>query len=153
MTILSRAFRLVTVLAPPNDDSRELIPRKTSACYSAQTNTTPSLRQTDRAEGRPPGRGIRVVDTRHEAPAVFAADATARLTGRPVVAAVTAGPTGTNTLTAVKNAQMAQSPVVVIGGTLLAVLNPHTAMIFDVVSYVHGFDVLSSIPHGLAAQA
>ena len=37
-------------------------------------------------------RGIRVVDTRHEATAVFAADATARLTGVPGVAAVTAGP-------------------------------------------------------------
>jgi acetolactate synthase-like protein len=32
-------------------------------------------------------RGIRVVDTRHEATAVFAADAVARLTGRPGVAA------------------------------------------------------------------
>src|SRR3972149_1264623 len=37
-------------------------------------------------------RGIRVVDTRHEATAVFAADAVARLTGVPGVAAVTAGP-------------------------------------------------------------
>ena len=37
-------------------------------------------------------RGIRVVDTRHEATAVFAADALARLTGVPGVAAVTAGP-------------------------------------------------------------
>ena len=52
-------------------------------------------------------RGIRVVDTRHEATAVFAADAVARLTGRPGVAAVTAGPGLTNTITALKNAQMA----------------------------------------------
>ena len=37
-------------------------------------------------------RGVRVVDTRHEATAVFAADAVARLTGVPGVAAVTAGP-------------------------------------------------------------
>ena len=37
-------------------------------------------------------RGIRVVDVRDEVTAVFAADATARLTGRPGVAAVTAGP-------------------------------------------------------------
>ena len=37
-------------------------------------------------------RGIRVVDTRGEAAAVFAADAAARLTGIPGVAAVTAGP-------------------------------------------------------------
>ncbi len=61
-------------------------------------------------------RGIRVVDTRDEATAVFAADAVARLTGRPGVAAVTAGPGLTNTITALKNAQMAQSPVVLIGG-------------------------------------
>lgn len=61
-------------------------------------------------------RGIRVVDVRHEVNAVFAADAVARLTGIPGVAIVTAGPGVTNTLTAVKNAQMAQSPVIVIGG-------------------------------------
>ena len=57
-------------------------------------------------------RGIRVVDVRHEATAVFAADAVARLTGVPGVAAVTAGPGVTNTITAVKNAQLAQSPLV-----------------------------------------
>ena len=36
--------------------------------------------------------GIRVIDVRHEVNAVFAADAVARLTGVPGVAAVTAGP-------------------------------------------------------------
>ena len=61
-------------------------------------------------------QGIRVVDVRSEASAVFAADAHARLTGRPGVAVVTAGPGVTNTITAVKNAQMAQSPVLIIGG-------------------------------------
>ncbi|XP_007436507.1 acetolactate synthase-like protein [Python bivittatus] len=60
--------------------------------------------------------GIRVVDTRHEATAVFAADAVARLSGIVGVAAVTAGPGVTNTVTAVKNAQMAESPVLLIGG-------------------------------------
>ena len=67
-------------------------------------------------------RGIRVVDVRHEATAVFAADAVARLTGMPGVAAVTAGPGATNTITAVKNAQMAQSPVVVLGGATATML-------------------------------
>ena len=66
--------------------------------------------------------GIRVVDTRHEVDAVFAADATARLTGIPGVAAVTAGPGLTNTITAVKNARMAQSPVVILGGATATVL-------------------------------
>ena len=52
-------------------------------------------------------RGIRIVDVRDEATAVFAADAAARLSGRPGVAAVTAGPGITNTITALKNAQLA----------------------------------------------
>ncbi len=73
-------------------------------------------------------RGIRVVDVRHEATAVFAADATARLTGIPGVAAVTAGPGVTNTLTAVKNAQMAQSPVVLIGGAAPTALKGRGAL-------------------------
>ncbi|KAL7988378.1 hypothetical protein Chor_007297, partial [Crotalus horridus] len=60
--------------------------------------------------------GIRVVDTRHEVTAVFAADAVARLSGTVGVAAVTAGPGVTNTVTAMKNAQMAESPVLLIGG-------------------------------------
>ncbi len=60
--------------------------------------------------------GIRVIDVRDEAAAVFAADAMARLTGIPGVAAVTAGPGLTNTVTAVKNAQLAQSPLILIGG-------------------------------------
>src|SRR5215470_10743738 len=67
-------------------------------------------------------RGLRVVDVRHEATAVFAADAVARLTGVPGVAAVTAGPGVTNTVTAVKNAQMAQSPIVVLGGATATML-------------------------------
>ena len=73
-------------------------------------------------------RGIRVIDTRHEATAVFAADAVARLTGTPGVAAVTAGPGVTNTITAVKNAQMAQSPVVLIGGAAPTALKGRGAL-------------------------
>ncbi len=66
--------------------------------------------------------GIKVVDVRDEVSAVFAADAVARMTGIPGVAAVTAGPGVTNTVTAVKNAQMAQSPVLVFGGATATVL-------------------------------
>lgn len=66
--------------------------------------------------------GIRVVDVRHEVNAVFAADAVARLTGRPGVAAVTAGPGATNTITAIKNAQMAQSPLVLLVGATATLL-------------------------------
>lgn len=71
---------------------------------------------------------IRVIDVRHEASAVFAADAAARLTGIPGVAVVTAGPGVTNTVTAVKNAQMAQSPVVLLGGAAPTVLKGRGAL-------------------------
>lgn len=73
-------------------------------------------------------RGIDVVDVRDEASAVFAADATARLTGRPGVAAVTAGPGVTNTTTAVKNAQMAESPILILGGATATVLEGRGAL-------------------------
>ncbi len=65
---------------------------------------------------------INVCDVRDEVSAVFAADAVARLTGIPGVAAVTAGPGVTNTVTAVKNAQMAQSPILILGGATATVL-------------------------------
>ena len=73
-------------------------------------------------------RGIRIVDVRDEVTAVFAADAHARLTGRPGVAAVTAGPGITNTITALKNAQLAQSPVVLIGGAAPTALQGRGAL-------------------------
>lgn len=72
--------------------------------------------------------GIRVVDTRHEVTAVFAADAMARLSGTVGVAAVTAGPGLTNTVTAVKNAQMAQSPVLLLGGAASTLLQNRGAL-------------------------
>jgi acetolactate synthase-1/2/3 large subunit len=73
-------------------------------------------------------RGIRVVDVRDEVTAVFAADATARLTGLPGVAAVTAGPGITNTITALKNAQLAQSPVILLGGAAPTALQGRGAL-------------------------
>jgi thiamine pyrophosphate-dependent acetolactate synthase large subunit-like protein len=72
--------------------------------------------------------GLTVLDTRHEATAVFAADAVARLTGTPGVAAVTAGPGLTNTITALKNAQLAQSSLVVIAGAAPTVLRGRGAL-------------------------
>ena len=67
-------------------------------------------------------RGIQVIDVRHEANAAFAADAYSRLTGKVGVCAVTAGPGVTNTLTAVKNAQLAQSPLIILGGATATLL-------------------------------
>ncbi len=59
---------------------------------------------------------IRVVDVRHEQTAGHAADGYARVTGRPGVCAVTAGPGVTDVVTAVANAQRAGIPMIVIGG-------------------------------------
>ncbi len=67
-------------------------------------------------------RGIRIVDVRDEVTAAFAADAVSRLTGTVGVAAVTAGPGVTNTITAIKNAQLAQSPLVLLGGATGTIL-------------------------------
>jgi acetolactate synthase-1/2/3 large subunit len=72
--------------------------------------------------------GIRVVDVRDEATAVFAADATGRLTGIPGIAAVTAGPGLTNALTALRNAQLAQSPLVLIAGAVPTALKGRGAL-------------------------
>eukprot|EP01130_Rhizamoeba_saxonica_P005920 TRINITY_DN2345_c0_g2_i1.p1 TRINITY_DN2345_c0_g2~~TRINITY_DN2345_c0_g2_i1.p1 ORF type:complete len:631 (-),score=146.41 TRINITY_DN2345_c0_g2_i1:47-1939(-) len=60
--------------------------------------------------------GIRVIDVRDEKNAAFAADSYARMTGNVGVAVVTAGPGVTNTVTAVKNSQLAQTPLIVMGG-------------------------------------
>jgi acetolactate synthase-1/2/3 large subunit len=60
--------------------------------------------------------GIRVVDTRHEQTAGHAADGYARMTGRPGVCAVTAGPGVTDVVTAVASAERAGVPMVVLGG-------------------------------------
>jgi len=57
-----------------------------------------------------------LVDVRHEATAVFAAEATAKLTRRPGLAVLTAGPGVTNGVSAVTTAWFNGSPVVVLGG-------------------------------------
>jgi len=62
---------------------------------------------------RPP---LRIVDVRHEQTAVFAAEATARLTRSPGLAVLTAGPGVTNGISAVTTAHFNGSPVVVLGG-------------------------------------
>ncbi|KAK6752548.1 hypothetical protein RB195_003770 [Necator americanus] len=72
--------------------------------------------------------GIKIIDTRHEVTAVFAADAVARLRQSIGVAAVTAGPGLTNTITAVKNAQMAESPLLLVGGAAPTLLKGRGAL-------------------------
>ena len=60
--------------------------------------------------------GIKVIDFRHEQAAAHAAEGWAKVTGKPGVAIVTAGPGVTGTITAVANAFQANSPMIVIGG-------------------------------------
>src|SRR6478752_5289604 len=73
-------------------------------------------------------RGIKVVDVRDEGNAVFAADAVSRMTGTIGAAAVTAGPGVTNTITPIKNAMMAQSPLILFGGSTATLLKGRGAL-------------------------
>jgi acetolactate synthase I/II/III large subunit len=59
---------------------------------------------------------MRIVDVRHEQTAVFAAEATAKLTRRPGLAVVTAGPGVTNGISAVAQAHFSGIPLLVLGG-------------------------------------
>jgi acetolactate synthase I/II/III large subunit len=59
---------------------------------------------------------MRLVDVRHEQSAVFAAEATARLTRSPGLAVLTAGPGVTNGVSAITTAHFNGSPVVILGG-------------------------------------
>lgn len=59
---------------------------------------------------------IKLFDTRHEQAAVFMAEAWGRMNRKPGTAMVTAGPGFTNALTAVANARLANSPLVLISG-------------------------------------
>jgi len=59
---------------------------------------------------------VPIIDTRHEQSATFAAEATAKLTRRPGVAALTAGPGVTNGVSAVTTASFNGAPLVVLGG-------------------------------------
>jgi thiamine pyrophosphate-dependent acetolactate synthase large subunit-like protein len=60
--------------------------------------------------------GWRIVDVRHEQTATFAAEGMARLTRRPAVAVLTAGPGVTNGVSAITTAWFNGTPVVMVGG-------------------------------------
>jgi acetolactate synthase I/II/III large subunit len=60
--------------------------------------------------------GVRLIDTRHEQTAAFAAEGWSKVTRVPGVAALTAGPGVTNGMSAMGAAQQNQSPLVVLGG-------------------------------------
>ena len=60
--------------------------------------------------------GIKIVDTRHEQTAGFAAEGWAKVTRQTGVASLTAGPGVTNGMSAITSAFFCGSPMVVIGG-------------------------------------
>src|SRR3982074_855404 len=60
--------------------------------------------------------GIRIIDTRHEQSAAFAAEGWAKVTRQGGGAAWTAGPGVTNSASALAQAHAADTPMFVIGG-------------------------------------
>ena len=60
--------------------------------------------------------GIKIIDFRHEQVAAHAAEGWAKVTGKPGVAIVTAGPGVTDAATGIANAFQAPSPMILIGG-------------------------------------
>ena len=60
--------------------------------------------------------GVRVVDTRHEQSATWAAEGWAKLTRRPGLGVLTAGPGVTNGVSAITSAHFNGAPLVVLGG-------------------------------------
>lgn len=64
-------------------------------------------------DGAPP---LQLIDVRHEQTAAFAAEATGKLTRSPGLAALTAGPGITNAISAMAQARLAGSPLVILGG-------------------------------------
>jgi len=59
---------------------------------------------------------MRLIDVRHEQTAVFAAEATAKLSRHPGLAVLTAGPGVTNGISAIISAHFNASPLLVVGG-------------------------------------
>lgn len=62
--------------------------------------------------------GVRMLSTRHEQAAVFMAEAWGRFSRKPGVALVTAGPGFANALSAIGNARLANSPLLLISGVV-----------------------------------
>ena len=60
--------------------------------------------------------GVRILDTRHEQAAAFAAEGWAKVTRRVGVAALTAGPGVTNGVSALTSAHVNGTPMLVVGG-------------------------------------
>lgn len=59
---------------------------------------------------------IKIIDTRHEQAAAHMAEAYSRLTGKPGVCVVTAGPGFTDAVTGIANAYLSNAPLILISG-------------------------------------
>ena len=111
---------------------------------------------------------VRILDVRHEQTATFAAEGVAKLTRRPGVAVLTAGPGVTNGISAVTTAHFNGSPLVVLGGRapqarwgsgslqefdhvpVLAPITKHAATVTDTSEMgreVHGAVLTALTPH------
>jgi acetolactate synthase-1/2/3 large subunit len=64
------------------------------------------------------GSALEIFTTRHEQASVFMAEAWGMLTRKPGVALVTAGPGFSNSISAIANAQMANTPLLLISGVV-----------------------------------
>ncbi|MFI0433219.1 MAG: acetolactate synthase [Candidatus Nanopelagicales bacterium] len=85
--------------------------------YDAAVGGADGYDQADRDNTRALREGrMRIIDTRHEATAVFAAEGTAKLTRTPGFAAVTAGPGVTNSISPLASAYYNGVPLVLVGG-------------------------------------
>lgn len=72
--------------------------------------------------------GLRWLPMHHEQAAAFAAEADARVSGKPGIVHVTAGPGGTNALTGVASAFVDSIPMIVIGGQASASTLKHAEL-------------------------
>lgn len=95
--------------------------------------------------------GIDIVDVRHEQAAAFAAEGWAKVTRTPGVAAVTAGPGVTNSISAIASAQSNNSPVLVLGGRAPALRwGRGSLQEIDHVPFVRPQTKLAATPDGTA---
>jgi len=100
-----------------------------------------------------PGSSLRHILTRHEQAAAFAADAYARVTGRPGVCFATSGPGGTNLVTGLANALLDSVPMVAVTGQVARPLMGTDAFqevdIFGITLPVVKHSMIATDPEGL----
>jgi acetolactate synthase I/II/III large subunit len=107
---------------------------------------------------------VKVIDTRHEQTATWAAEAYAKLIRRPALAVLTAGPGVTNGISAITSAHFNGSPLIVIGGRApqgrwgsgsLQELDhiPIVASITKRAVTIHSGDEIAGVMQGLVREA